>query len=304
MNNFDKQIFYWAHMLDEAMAVDGIAVEVIDDPDKIRFFLPKVLNIVIKTYAAIGGYYGNTDLNRLIRTISMIKLVRANKGGIAACAFYRNVNGSFKIQAYGNDDTQHGKDGVKAIIKSDVESYSNWVWGEVSGKVEKYFKKYEGYPLPNELVAEVLEKNPNSILLSNDGFHYKRKIGNNGTATEKVIYGFKDAATMKKAMDTADYESRRQMFNMSLIKESDDSNNEIPEALSFDGACSFVNQLSDLYDEEQLDQLTPGLSSLLDTSIKVLHANINNAKWVKMTLDNAKFLRSHISEIKPFKHNF
>lgn len=105
-------------------------------------------------------------------------------------------------------------------------------------------------------------------------------------------------------MDIADYESHRQMFNMSLIKESDDIDSKISETLSFDGACSFVNQLSDLYDEEQLDQLTPGLSSLLDASIKVLHANLNNAKWVKMTLDNAKFLRNHISEIKPFKHNF
>jgi hypothetical protein len=240
------------------------------------------------------------SINRLARTTSLVKVVKDSAGKIIVCAFYRNVDGSFKLQAYSHDGTVMGKNGVKAIIKSDVSPYDNWVWGEVSGSVEKYFKKFEGYPLPNSLVAEVLDKEPSKILLSEDGFHYKRKIVDNIDATEKVIYRFKDRETADRVLALSAYEMARREFNATSILSGASSLNEsfIGKKLSFKGACAFVNQLSDMYDEEGLRQLPPQLSAVLDQSIDILEDNIGYAKWVQMTLNDAKYLRQHISTIE------
>lgn len=293
-NQIKESIKYWQHILE---SYDDIVVKAIDDPDEIKALMPNVVDIVINTYRPIGGYYGNTNIDKASRSTSLVKVVYDENNDIASCAYYRNVNGSFKIQAYGHNDTQYGKDGVKAIIKTDVAPYANWIWGEVSGSIEHYFKKFEGYPLPNEFVVEILRKNPDQIELMNDGFHYKRKIGNNDDPTEKVIYGFPDQEIANKAMSIADYEAKRQALNMNLVKESIDDID-----LTFDGACSFVNQLSDLYDEEQWRQLTPGLSSLLDKSIDVIKQNVDKAKWVKITLDDAEYLREHMPQITFFRN--
>ena len=86
---------------------------------------------------------------------------------------------------------------------------------------------------------------------------------------------------------------------MNLINEDRSVNNK---QLSFDGACSFVDQLSDLYDEEGWRQLTPGLLVLLDTSIEVIKNNVGSEKWIQMTLDNALYLREHMHEIEFVKN--
>ena len=228
----------------------------------------------MQTYKPIGDYYGSTDISRLSRTTSLAKVVKNANGQVISCAFYRNIDGSFKLQAYGYDGSPGGKAGVKAIIKSDIAPYINWVWGEVSGSVEKYFKKFEGYPLPNSLVVEVLKKNPDDIELSKDGFHYKRKIGKNCEATEKVVYGFPSQDVADLAMASANYEIECHKLNMQLINEDEYNKRE----LSFDGACSFVDQLLDLYDDEGWRQLTPGLSVLLDQSIEVIKKNAEQEK--------------------------
>ena len=296
-----EAIKFWQRKLDEvddAHNANGINIDVIDDKDKIIKLLPDVISLVNKTYEPIGGYYGTTDIERLIRTTSLVKVVKDINGKVVACAYYRNMHNSFKLQAYGNDGTQYGKDGVKAIIKSDVSPYTNWIWGEVSGAIEHYFKKFEGYPLPNSFVAEVLKKNPDDIELSRDGFHYKRKIGKSNEAIEKIVYGFPNQDIADRALASANYEIERHKLNMQLINEDEYGKKD----LSFDGACSFVDQLSDLYDDEGWRQLTPGLSVLLDKSIEVIKKNNSHENWVQMTLDNALYLREHMDEIEFVKN--
>lgn len=295
-----KAIRFWQRKLDESVDnIDNIEIDVIDDASEIKKLLPDVVKLVVQTYRPIGGYYGSTDTARLCRTTSLVKTVKNASGGIISCSFYRNIDGSFKLQAYGHDGSAEGKAGVKAIIKSDVAPYENWVWGEVSGNVEKYFKKFEGYPLPNSLVAEVLDKDSDRIELSEDGFHYKRKIAGNDDATEKVIYGFKDREVANRVMAMSAYEMARREFNeKSILGETPLNESFIGKDLSFKGACSFVNQLSDMYDEEGIRQLPPQLSAVLDQSIGVLKDNIGYAKWVQTTLADAEYLRQHISSVE------
>ena len=301
-----ESIRFWKKKLNEMdNNVSTIEVKTIDDHEKIRELLPQIVDMIVKTYEQCGGYYGCIDPKRLIRTTPFVKIVKNEDGSLASCALYRNVDGSFKIQAYANDSTQLGKDGVKAIILSDVAPYDNWVWGEVSGSVEKYFKKFNGYPLPNELVVDVLNKSPDKIKLMNDGFHYYRIIGDNDDESVKIIFGFPNEETAEKAFALADYEAKRKSFNMNTINDSSNDVNENESndgPTTFKGACSFVNQLSDLYDEEGWRQLTPGLSSMLNTSIEILKNNIDKAEWVKMTLDDAMYLREHMPGITLIKN--
>lgn len=293
-----ETIKFWQRKLDEANDTDNVKVVSIADKEQIVKLLPEVIDLINKTYEPIGGYYGTTDIERLIRTTSLVKAIKDIDGKLIACAYYRNMHNSFKLQAYGHDGSHKGKAGVKAIIKSDVAPYTNWIWGEVSGVIEHYFKKFEGYPLPNSLVAEVLKKNSDDITLSKDGFHYKRKIGANESATEKVVYGFPNQDIADRAMASANYEIERHKLNMRLINEDETCKRE----LSFDGACSFVDQLSDLYDDEGWRQLTPGLSVLLDKAIEVIKKNSEQENWIQMTLDNAIYLREHMDEIKFVKN--
>lgn len=293
-----EAIKYWQNQLSimsEAteLTVDGVSIKVYTDSSEIDNLVENVIDMVIKTYHKLGGYYGQTDPKRLRRTTSMIKCVYDSKQNMIACSYYRNVDGSFKLQAYGHNDQQNGKDGVKAIIHSDVMQYKDWVWGEVSGGPEKYFKIFQGYPLPNELVTNALLKKNGDIQLSEDGFHYKRIIANNPETSEKVVYGFKNKELFDEAMKNADYEMLREKFNLTDISESE---NQF-RIKSFKGACSFVNQLSDMYDEENLCQLPPGLSSMLDQSIDILKDNLNTASWVSKTLEDAEYLRENISTI-------
>jgi len=262
--------------------------------------LPDVVNLVIKTYVPIGGYYGTTDVKKLLISTKMLKVVKDDEGKIASCAIYRDVEGSSKLQAYANDGTLFGKSGVKAIIHSDVSPYDNWVWAEVSGKVELYYKEFGGFPLPNEFVSEVLDKPSSKIQLMPDGFHYKRVIGASENNTEKVIFGFKNREIAEKVTSSVNYEVRRAEFNTSSLGESREENK--PNELKY--ASSFVNQLSDLYDEENLVQLTPGLSSELDDSIEILNKHKNDADWVLRTLDLAKYLRSNVSTVTFFTSKF
>lgn len=91
---------------------------------------------------------------------------------------------------------------------------------------------------------------------------------------------------------------------MNLVKPSNLANESEDSPLTFEGACSYVTQLSDLYGECKWDQITSRLSKLLDQSIEVIRNNVGRAKWVQMTLDEAMWLREHMPEIKFFKYTF
>ena len=52
-----------------------------------------------------------------------------------------------------------------------------WVWVEASEAMEPYFREQNGCPLPNECVAFVLGKPEEKIEWLDDGFHYRRIVG-------------------------------------------------------------------------------------------------------------------------------
>lgn len=264
-------------------------IEYIKDSKEIEKVLPRVIELIKISYEV---YYGTLDERKLTKNTSLIQVVKSKKGQIISAALCRMIEGSHKIQAICSDGSPEGKEGVKEIIKKNIVFYKNWVWGEVSETIEHYYKKYNGYPIPNCFAAELLEKAPEKIQLDQDGFHYYRSIGKS-EPLRKVIYGFRNQEYLNKVLKIIDYQEMRKKFNLS---ESVLESKEYPEDLKY--SSSFVNQLSDLFDEEEITELTPTLSAVLDSSINTLKRYIGKFDWVEKTYEFAKFLRKDIPEMK------
>ena len=296
-----EYIRHWADLVneesDETVNYAPLKVDVIRDHDEIVKMLPDVLDMVVSSYK--DGYKGNANLKRLENATPMIKVVRDSDGNMIACSIYRRMGESFKVTGVGQNGTPDGKKALQEIIKSDIEPYDNWVWAEVSGAVEHYFKKYNGYPLPNEYAAITLEKATEKIKLLPDGFHYLRIIGQPGTDQDsqfdqKVIFGFKNRELADEVMSKVEYELKRKEFNQDVMTETGNDSSDLRYA------TSFINQLSDLYDEEGFRTLTPGLSGELDLAIDTLRKHKDEKDWIDDTLRNALSLRELMPEIRFF----
>ena len=71
---------------------------------------------------------------------------------------------------------------------------------------------------------------------------------------------------------------------------------KFPKKLKY--SVSFINQLSDLYDEEGFITLTPGISNELNNSIDILEKYKNLFDWINDILDNVYSLRKRMPKIK------
>ena len=157
-----------------------------------------VWNMLILSYEKVeGGLLSYRNFEDFEDRKHSLKIVEYPD--LIACATYRHFNVKntdiLKLVAIGCDQTNSGKEGLKLIVRDDIKSEGYIFWAEVSGTIEHYFEKYNGYKIANCYASEILGRD--DLILDNDGFHYTRKIGN-GNAYSKVIFGFRDDDTFKK----------------------------------------------------------------------------------------------------------
>lgn len=278
---------------------DQISIEELDDKSTIAQKLPEIIKLIELSYK--DGYYGSLDINHLKKSLSKVKIVYAeNQTDIAACSIYRGIGSSHKMSAIACDQTEFGKKALQEILKSDFETFSNWTWMEVSGPIEHYAKKYGGYPLPNRLAAEVLQKQDMSVdSISSDGYHYKRPIGigDEISVFEKVIYGFKNEDIAHQVTSDVNYASSRQSFN---LRESD-MGQTVKDLAS---AVSFIELVDSCYDENGLRELTSEMATDLRNAIEILKKNPDSVSYGRHYLELAEYLQSVMPELKMFKIKF
>lgn len=177
--------------------------------------------------------------------------------------------------------------------QSDIGMCRNRIWVEVGGRVEDYFRKGGAHPLANEHVQQVLKMTLGRLELLDDGVHFRRNMGNPGESEAKALFGFKDRQTAENFLSQMDCEIKQHEFNSEALHGSEVR----PKDLGY--AVSFVDQLTDLYDEEGFRDLTPGLSAELDASIETLEKHLTQRTWVKHALSSARFLRESMPGIEP-----
>ena len=163
-----------------------IRVEFIER-DKIREIGDLLWNMLTVSYADIGGLKAYRSKEHFL---SMAKYAKVAYFGelIVACAIYRNMLGSYKLMALGSNQEQNGKEGIQTITQDDISKLDLHYWAEASGAIERFFKKHNGYPMPNIFATKLLGTDDESIRLSKiDMVHYERTISEEWF--EKIIFG-------------------------------------------------------------------------------------------------------------------
>lgn len=174
------------NLLNQILLEKLIQEKYINTTSKSEFknYIDPVWYIMQKTYEPIGGFGTAKTKEELIDKVDFAKLVKKD-GKIIAAALYKGSGDSRKAIAKGSDGSLDGKLAVKKIYTDDVRMER--AWGEFSGSAEKLMLKAGGQMVPNKYVEKLIGKKVSS--LSDDGFHYTRKIGDE--EHEKVIIATK-----------------------------------------------------------------------------------------------------------------
>lgn len=248
----------------------------LDDPSEFKIvFLEKqdilpiadeIWKMLCISYENIGGIKTYANKNDFIRKVKYAKIAYA-KNTMVACAMYRRIEDSFKMVAIGCNQYESGKFGIQSIIKSDIEQLNAHYWAEVSGAIEHYFKKFNGFPIPNTLAASVLNVDPNTIRLSEkDKVHYTRKIVNEWF--EKMIFGIKSEEIYYEAIKAVeDYSTFMQEVNK--INESKFNGFKY----SLKQAIYIIENIYRAHEEDGFNELIPSWKKALEESMKTLQAS-------------------------------
>lgn len=204
-------------------------------------------------------------------------------GKIVWGAVYNDYLGGQKLVGCGTvDGSPEHKAQLRDIIADDANNYSKWHWAEVSGPLEHWFKKYNGYPIPVEFIPTLLDNRKEIIPLS-DGAHYKRLL-NGGIEITKIMYGFKDQTVFDNV--TKEYENyydfRFTINNSNEIHESieriaEDYNTKTnvrePRVDDFDNNVKFAVHIMKLFNKMINDgayDLTGFMNSCLNWALSTL----------------------------------
>ena len=151
------------------------------DQDQKDKYGQQVWDILLQSYAPIGGFQTASSLEELMHKSGLWKLVMRD-GQITAVKIYRDQFGR-KAVAMGTDGSIQGRRDIRMLIADDVKFGRSWA--ETSGAPERIMKGMGAPPIP-AIYAEFLS-NKAVLSYNPDGFHYTRLI--EGEPHEKIMYG-------------------------------------------------------------------------------------------------------------------
>lgn len=235
----------------------------ISDKNDFEQWYKKVWDLLSKSYEDIGGIKTYHSINDFYRKQHLIELIVDENSNLLACATYRRIEGSLKLVATGCDQTQKGKLALQQIIQNNIINADLQYWAEVSGAIEYYFKKHNGYPMPNTLASEILQISPNQITLSKtDKVHYDRPIGPNGEIYTKMIFGIKNEEIFKKAI--------QEVENYGSFMREVNNINESITIYTVKQAIYIIENIYRAHEEDGYNELIPSWHEALVNSLETL----------------------------------
>lgn len=242
----------------------------LNTPELYNKYVDEVWKMLSYSYDNIGGLKSYRDYRDFLKKKHQIDVVVDKYDRLTACATYRNFNGGLKMVAIGCNQTQEGKLSLQEIIKHNIKNVHLNYWCEASGKIEYFFKKHNGYPIPNIFAEEILNLKNGEIRLSKyDNVHYERPIGKDGEYFEKMIFGFCNEALYEKVLeDVEDYYGFREYVN--------NQNNFLTENFASEDnftvkdATYIIERIYMANEEDGLIELTPSMNKLLEFSVSYL----------------------------------
>lgn len=100
-------------------------------------------------------------------------------------------------------------DQFRKALKENIK-YDSFYWCECSDSIERYYDKFDGFPIPNIYARDIIEQvdKPKGQLISSldeDGYHYKRYSKEMDKILTKKIYGFNSPETFNKVIENQEY---------------------------------------------------------------------------------------------------
>ena len=245
-----------------------------------------IWDILSNSYEKIGGLKTYKNKDNFINVAKYAKVAYYN-GSIIACSIYRKLEDSYKMVAIGCVQDEIGKLALQEIIKDDIAKTESHYWAEVSGAIEYYFKKYNGYPMPNIVAHKILSVDEDSLRLSTkDEVHYERIIGREWY--EKMIFGIKNDDIFQQVLKAVDDYStflKRINLNVKVTNEGYNFNN----LLSINDAIYVVENIIRAYEEDGFNELVPQWKEVLQMALSTLESEEPN-DYFSGYIDYAKYL--------------
>lgn len=247
-------------------------IKILSSKEEIDRYSNFVWDMLEKSYEHIGGlqsYRNYSDFKK--KNHKILVVIDFNSATSLACATFRRIENSLKMTAIGCSQDDKGKLALQQIIQHTISELELHYWSEVSGAIEHYFKKHNGFPMPNTMAGKILQIPEKDITISNkDMVHYDRPIGKDREVFTKMIFGIKSDEIFQQAMNEVEnyYDFMKEVNNM--INESKEFKYSIKQSIYI------IENLYRLHEENKVNELTPKWADALKESMKTLRKSTKN----------------------------
>lgn len=247
-------------------------IKILSSKEEIDRYSNFVWDMLEKSYEHIGGlqsYRNYSDFKK--KNHKILVVIDFNSATLLACATFRRIENSLKMTAIGCSQDDKGKLALQQIIQHTISELELHYWSEVSGAIEHYFKKHNGFPMPNTMAGKILQIPEKDITISTkDMVHYDRPIGKDREVFTKMIFGLKSDEIFQQAMNEVEnyYDFMKEVNNM--INESKEFKYSIKQSIYI------IENLYRLHEENKVNELTPKWADALKESMKTLRKSTKN----------------------------
>lgn len=263
-------------------------IKILNEQEEIEKYLPLIWDMLEKSYENIGGLQSYRDYNDFKKKKHILMVVRDfDNGNLLACATFRRIERSLKMTAIGCNQENNGKLALQQIVQHTISELELHFWAEVSGAIEHYFKKHDGYPMPNTIASKILQVSEKLITPSKkDMVHYDRVIGQDGEKFTKMIYGIKSEEIFQEVLsEVEDYYDFMKVVN-NMVNESKETKYSVKQAIYI------IENLYRMHEENGINELTPTWNEALRESMKVLNSTKERTQTISDYIEYGKYLLS------------
>lgn len=181
------------------------------------------------------------------------------------------------------------------IIIDEYENSDLHYWAEVSGAIEYYFKKHNGYPMPNTLASEILNISESEIKPLTDFVHYERPIGENREIFTKMIFGIKSEDIFQKAI--------KEVENYASFMREVNNITESTGHYTIKQTLFIIENIYRAHEEDGFNELIPSWHKALIDSLNVLNNTPNKNQTIYDYIQYGEYLLDDMQILKLHKLN-
>lgn len=271
--------------------VGNCQLKMLENKEDIEKYSLIVWNLLVKSYEDLGGLKTYRDYKDFVKKKHLIMIAVDTTETVIACATFRRIEGSFKMVSIGCNQEDDGKLALQQIIQHTILKFELHYWAEVSDAIEHYFKKYNGFPMPNIMASKILNIPESEITLSHkDDVHYDRPIGKDREVFTKMIFGIKSDEIFQEVLNAVEnyYD-----FMNEVNKMVNESSNKYSEKQ----AIYIIENLYRLHEENSVNELTPNWNNALQESMKTLYSIKDKSQTVMDYIEYGEYLLSEMEVI-------